>query len=220
MIITINDNIIVNENKIMTADKNFVKKTEILFHPVRIRVLQTLATRNLTPLQLAEELVNVPQATLYRHLNKMVQAEILQVVEERPVRGTVEKVYGLNRQALQTGSRNLLQASREELMELFTNFMLAQVREFGGYLQRDSINLIEDKVSFRQASFYMTDAEFMEFAGEIGQAFLKRMSNKPGPGRKPLLWTTIIIPGPEESPVPPDNAAEPEGGPEKGIIKD
>ena len=192
----------------MTDEKNVVKKIEIMFHPVRIRLLQALATRSLTPLQLAEELVNVPQATLYRHLNKMVQAEFLKVVEERPVRGTVEKVYGLNHQALQTGSRNLLQASREELMELFTSFILAQVRDFGAYLQRDSINLVEDKVSFRQASFYMTDAEFMEFAGEIGQAFMKRLTNKPGPGRKPLLWTTITMPGPEESPTPPEDGLE------------
>ena len=181
----------------MTDAKNVVKKAEILFHPVRIRILQTLAARNLTPLQLAEELVNVPQATLYRHLSKMVQADILKVVEEHPVRGTVEKVYGLNHQALQAGTRDLLQASREELMELFTSFVLAQVRDFGVYLQRENVNLIEDKVSFRQASLYLTDAEFMEFAGEIGQAFMKRLNNKPGPGRKPLSWTTIILPGPD-----------------------
>ena len=52
---------------------NFIKKTDIILHPVRMRILQNLATRNLTPLQLAEELVNVPQATLYRHLNKLVE---------------------------------------------------------------------------------------------------------------------------------------------------
>ncbi len=193
----------------MTDKKNLVQKTEVLFHPVRVRILQALATRNLTPLQLGEELVNVPQATLYRHLNKMVRADILKVVEERPVRGTVEKVYGLNHQALQTGSRDLLQASREELMELFTNFILGQVRDFGAYLQRENINLFEDKVSFRRASFYMTDAEFMELAGEIGQAFMKRLNNKPAPGRKPLMWTTIILPG-------PDSTAEPEDVPATG----
>lgn len=193
----------------MTDKKNLVQKTEVLFHPVRVRILQALATRNLTPLQLGEELVNVPQATLYRHLNKMVRADILKVVEERPVRGTVEKVYGLNHQALQTGSRDLLQASREELMELFTNFILGQVRDFGAYLQRENINLFEDKVSFRRASFYMTDAEFMELAGEIGQAFMKRLNNKSAPGRKPLMWTTIILPG-------PDSTAEPEDVPATG----
>src|SRR3954449_8021597 len=99
-----------------------IKKTELLMHPVRMRILMAVATRNLTPLQLAEELVNVPQATLYRHLNKLVQAKILRVVEERPVRGTVEKVYGINYETIKLGNQDLLQASREELLEFFTNF--------------------------------------------------------------------------------------------------
>ena len=188
-----------------------LKKTELLLHPVRMRILLALTNRNLTPLQLAEELVNVPQATLYRHLNKLVQAKFLKVVEERPVRGTVEKVYGINYETIKLGSQDVLQASREELLELFTNFMLAQVRDFATYLQRDQINLVEDKVSFRQAPFYLSDAEFMELATEVGQAIMKRLGNKPAPGRKSIMWTTIVIPGAEESPAPP---ATGENGPE------
>ncbi len=182
-----------------------LKKTELLMHPVRMRILLAVAARNLTPLQLAQELVNVPQATLYRHLNKLVQAGILKVVEERPVRGTVEKVYGINLETLKMENRDLLQASREELLELFTNFVLGQVRDFATYLQRDQINLIEDKVTFRQASFYLTNAEFIELMGEVGQAFMKHLGNKPAPGRKPLTWTTILIPGAEESPAQSSN---------------
>lgn len=188
---------------------NLISKTEVLFHPVRIRILQNLATRNLTPLQLAEELVNVPQATLYRHLNKLVEAGIIKVVEEHPVRGTVEKVYGLNRQTLQTGNREVMEASREELLELFTRFMLARIRDFAVYLQREKIDLVEDKVSFRQAPMYLTDEEFMEMAAELGPVFMKRLNNKPAPGRKPVVWTTIIIPGPEENPAPGDNPTGP-----------
>src|SRR5690348_17278201 len=108
---------------------NFIKKTDIVLHPVRMRILQNLATRNLTPLQLAEELVNVPQATLYRHLNKLVEAGVLLVVEERPVRGTVEKVYGLNLEALRSDGQALLNGSREEMLELFTHFVLARIHD-------------------------------------------------------------------------------------------
>lgn len=188
-----------------------LKKTELLLHPVRMRILLALSTRNLTPLQLAKELVNVPQATLYRHLNKLVQAKILRVVEERPVRGTVEKVYGINYETMKLGNQDLLQASREELLELFMNFVLGQVRDFATYLQRDRINLIEDKVAFRQAPFYLSDTEFMELASEVGQVFMKHLGNKPAPGRKPIIWTTIILPGAEESPAP---SATGETGPE------
>jgi DNA-binding transcriptional ArsR family regulator len=185
---------------------SFIKKTEIILHPVRMRILQNLATRHLTPLQLAEELVNVPQATLYRHLNKLVEAGILLVVEERPVRGTVEKVYGLNLEAMKADSQALLNGSREELLELFTHFILARIHDFGVYLQREQVNLVEDRVTFGQAPFYLSDAEFREFAGEIGQAFMKRLNNKPAPDRKHFIWTTIIMPGPDESPAAPGEA--------------
>ena len=186
---------------------DFIKKTDIILHPVRMRILQNLATRNLAPLQLAEELVNVPQATLYRHLNKLVEAGILLVVEERPVRGTVEKVYGLNLQAMRSDSYALLNGSREEMLELFTHFILARIHDFGVYLQREKINLVEDKVSFGQAPFYLSDAEFMEFAGEIGQVFMKRLNNKPAPGRKFYTWTTVVMPGPDENPAAPGEDA-------------
>jgi DNA-binding transcriptional ArsR family regulator len=177
-----------------------LNKTELLLHPIRMRILLALARQNLTPLQLAQELVNVPQATLYRHLHKLVKAEILKVVEEHPVRGTVEKVYGINHETMRLGQQDLLRASKEELLELFTNFVLGQVREFAAYLQRDRVNLIEDKVTFRQAPFYLTDAEFMELVTEVGQAFMKHLPNKPAPGRKALMWSTIIMPKSEGNP--------------------
>lgn len=176
-----------------------LNKTELLLHPIRMRILLALARQNLTPLQLAEELVNVPQATIYRHLNKLAQAEILKVVAEHPVRGTVEKVYGINHETMQLEQKNLLNAGKEELLQLFTNFVLGQVRDFATYLQRDQINLLEDKVTFRQAPFYLTDAEFIDLMMGVGQAFAKHLANKPAPGRKALTWSTVIIPGPEEN---------------------
>jgi DNA-binding transcriptional ArsR family regulator len=180
------------------------KKTELILHPIRMRIFLTLAKQNLTPLQLYEELVNVPQATLYRHLNKLVQAEILRVVGERPVRGTVEKVYGINTETMNLENKDVLQASREELLELFTNFVMGKVRDFATYLQRDEINLIEDKISFRQAPLYLNEDEFNDLAFAVGQAFNKHLANKPAPGRKSINWTNIIIPGPEEDSSRPD----------------
>jgi DNA-binding transcriptional ArsR family regulator len=177
-----------------------LNKTELLLHPIRMRILLALARQNLTPLQLAEELVNVPQATLYRHLNKLAQAGILEVVAEHPVRGTLEKVYGVNHETMRLGQQDLLRASKEELLELFTNFVLGQVREFAAYLQHDRVNLLEDKVTFRQAPFYLTDAEYMELMAEVGRAFMKHLPNKPAPGRKAFMWSTIIMPRAEDNP--------------------
>jgi len=49
-------------------------KVEILMHPVRIKICQALMRNRengLTPLEMVKILKDVPQATLYRHLQIM-----------------------------------------------------------------------------------------------------------------------------------------------------
>src|SRR5512137_805812 len=87
-----------------------------LLHPVRMRIVMALAgDQELTPLQLAEQLDDIPLATLYRQISRLAKAGILNVVEERPVRGTLEKVYGLNRAAeLNLGPEAIAHLSKQD----------------------------------------------------------------------------------------------------------
>ena len=48
-----------------------------------------------TASQLLEKFSDIPQATLYRRLQKMLGDDVLKIVEENHIRGTVEKVYAL-----------------------------------------------------------------------------------------------------------------------------
>src|SRR5215831_1697445 len=74
------DNDIKSENRVTSAD--------LLLHPVRLRILQTfLGDRTLTTSDLQAELPDVPPASLYRHVGKLVDAGVLAVVSERRVRG-------------------------------------------------------------------------------------------------------------------------------------
>src|SRR5690349_5071480 len=70
-------------------------RSHLILHPLRLRLLQTLAGRQLTASALGAALPEVPQATLYRHLKALVEGEVLEIVAERPVRGAVERVYAL-----------------------------------------------------------------------------------------------------------------------------
>ncbi|UHA58283.1 helix-turn-helix domain-containing protein [Metabacillus litoralis] len=72
-------------------------KAKLILHPVRMKIVQTLiGSKEYTVQQIAARLTDVPQATLYRHLNKLLEAEVLKVVKENQIRGTVEKIYALN----------------------------------------------------------------------------------------------------------------------------
>src|SRR5689334_263466 len=124
----------------MTAKYSKSKKEikgDLLLHPIRMRIIQGLVAQELTPLQLAETLTDVPQATLYRHLNKLVEAGIVKVVSERPVRGTVEKVYTVVRGAATLSTTDLLKTSREDHMSYFTAFVATLLHNFSNYLHQE-----------------------------------------------------------------------------------
>lgn len=70
------------------------RRADVVLHPVRLRILTTLSGRSMTPGQIAGKLPDVPQATLYRHLKRLEEGDIIQVEETHHVRGTLEKVYG------------------------------------------------------------------------------------------------------------------------------
>ena len=68
---------------------------EVVLHPVRLRIVQKLGGRELTTGALRKELPDITQATLYRHVSALIDAEIVTVVDERRVRGTIERTLAL-----------------------------------------------------------------------------------------------------------------------------
>ena len=71
---------------------------DVLMHPVRMRIMVALAGQQLTAQQLMTLLPDIAQATLYRHLSVLTEQQVLEVVEERPVRGTVDEAHARRRQ--------------------------------------------------------------------------------------------------------------------------
>jgi hypothetical protein len=73
-----------------------VASADLLLHPVRLRIVKAfLGDRALTTRQLACELPDVPAASVYRHVGRLAEAEVLHVVAERRVRGITERTYML-----------------------------------------------------------------------------------------------------------------------------
>ena len=75
-------------------------KENILLHPVRLRIIMAAVNRQVTVQQLASELPDIPQATLYRNIKALAVAGILSVVREQRVRNTLEKTYALAEEGL------------------------------------------------------------------------------------------------------------------------
>jgi hypothetical protein len=70
-------------------------KSDLLLHPVRMRLVTELAGRQMTPGQLAAALPDVPQATLYRQINRLLEGGVFEVVAEQVVNGATERTYAV-----------------------------------------------------------------------------------------------------------------------------
>ncbi|MGW0436657.1 helix-turn-helix domain-containing protein [Micromonospora sp. NPDC003197] len=167
---------------------------DLVLHPVRIRILRAVAGGQLTTHDLVELLPDIPQATLYRHLATLVNAALLDVVEERKVRGAVERVYALPEQGSALDASTLATATAEEHERYFTAFVSSLLSEFSRYLARERIDFAADGVGYHQLVMHLTDAELGQFAAGLNALIQPLLANEPGNGRVPRLLATILLP--------------------------
>jgi DNA-binding transcriptional ArsR family regulator len=171
------------------------RKVDVILHPMRLKIIQKfLGGQEKTAKELAQELPEIPQATLYRHLDKLVKTNILTVVDEKQIRGTVEKVYKIDLSEASMGNKELTDITKEEHLKYFMFFAGQLIANFEAYLQQEDIDFERDGVGFRQTAFYLSDEEFKELYTEIGKAFQKASRNSPSTGRTKRYISTIIIP--------------------------
>lgn len=169
-------------------------KRSLLLHPVRMRIVQALAARPRTPLQLIEGLGDVPQATVYRHLRQLHDAAIVEVVGERRVRGGTERTYSLVSDAASLGPSDLEDASREEHFELFATFVGTLLSDYSAYLGDEAPDLLEDRVGFRRIPLWLSDAEFDDFAEALNAALRPFIGNEPDERRRLRQLSIVVMP--------------------------
>lgn len=70
-----------------------LKNFSVINHPVRMRIFQALHAEELTINQPAKRLADVPKPSLYRHINQMVEAGVIEVRRTRLVNGIEERFF-------------------------------------------------------------------------------------------------------------------------------
>ncbi|KAB7672172.1 helix-turn-helix domain-containing protein [Bacillus sp. B1-b2] len=172
-----------------------MKKIEIILHPVRFRIIQVfLDGLSKTAKSLAQELTDIPQATLYRQLDALVKAEVLLVVEENQIRGMVEKVYKLNNAAVSLTAEDLKEVSREDHLQYFLIFTTQLAKNFEDYLKNDDIDYDRDGVGYRQVALHLSDEELLQFVKDMGSVVGKYAELTPSSTRTKRLLSTILLP--------------------------
>jgi DNA-binding transcriptional ArsR family regulator len=169
-------------------------KTKLILHPVRMKIIQSLINgKKLTVHAIAERNKDIPQATLYRQLNTLLEADIIQVVQENQIRGTVEKVYALKEPSIQS-QEEFLNLSKEEHLELFLTFTTQLLGQYETYLNKREIDLVKDGAGYRVAKLYLSDEEYIDLMKNIGLLIQQATLNEPTSERRAKNVATIVIP--------------------------
>ncbi|WP_044895760.1 helix-turn-helix domain-containing protein [Bacillus alveayuensis] len=170
-------------------------KLDVLLHPVRIRIIQCLiGGKKKSAQEIYEMISDIPRTTVYRQVNILYNEGILDVVDEKQVRGTVERFYQLALDGASLSNKDLQSLTKEEHAQLFFSFLMKLYQDFLEYIQKGEVDFIKDGVGYRTASFLLDDGEFEEMVKELNEVFLKYINKSPDENRKERLLTTIVIP--------------------------
>jgi hypothetical protein len=173
-----------------------VTSADLLLHPVRLRIVQAfLGDRALTTGALAAELADVPPATLYRQVARLVDAGVLQVAAQRQVRGTVERTYVLRSSAALITPDQIARMSVDDMRQAFLAFVAGLLGDVDRYLARDDVDPVRDGASFRLAGLWLDDVEFAALLRELTRVLQPAAANPPRPGRKRRILATVVLPG-------------------------
>lgn len=171
------------------------KIMDCLTNPIKCKLLIEIDLRGkATAKQLGELYNDIPQATLYRYLNKMLSDGVLKVVEEKKIRGVIERAYSMTIRLDEVSNKMLEENSGEAYMQMFIQYMMGLMNEFKEYTSKDNIDIINDISGFTVAPFYSTDEELITSLEKIGKILEGLRSNKPTAERRMRSICTIITP--------------------------
>lgn len=173
------------------------KIMECITNPVRCKLLLEIYVKEqATAKHLFDTLGDIPQATLYRNLKKMLSDGILKVTEETPVRGTLEKTYALAFDLVSDFETILAENSGTLYMQTFMQYFLEFAKQFREYCKSPDMNIKEDMSGFSLSHLYLSDEELTELVKGISKGIREAEKNKPKAGRK-LRTIGVIVSPPE-----------------------
>lgn len=173
-----------------------MSSADLLLHPVRLRIIQAMLGRDaLTTRELGERLPEIAPATLYRHVGALVDAEVLTIVAERRVRGTIERTLRLRdeRASVDPDDPTL---DADALRGGFLAYLASLAGAFDGYLDGPRTTLAADLVGFRQVAVHATDDEWraaLEGMRAAVAPLLRRVDPPPGARRRILATVTVPV---------------------------
>jgi hypothetical protein len=118
----------------------------------------------------------------------------LEVVDERRVRGTVERSYRVRKEEAVVDPAARAAMTREDHQRAFTTFAASLMADFDRYLAHEDADPTSDGVVYRQAAVWLTEEEFAAMIEEIENTVVARVGRSRDDGRTRRIVSLIVIP--------------------------
>lgn len=152
---------------------------KVLTDPVSNRILQMIRMREkMTISDILSENTNVPRATVYRKIEKMLDVGAIEIVESHKMRGQIENVYGIKDIYIANPETN------EDSMKIVTISLMQILDQFDRYFKSENADVNRDKLFMLNYAISLSDKDFSAMMSEIFKIVDKYQKKKTTPDAK------------------------------------
>ena len=167
----------------------------LLLNPIVLRLLPHFINHEEITTKEVSNYVSVPQATLYRYINKLEENGIIRVIREEYKRGSYEKVYTLVFNPYQEISKQFKEGTIDDKQTIFTMFMLNITNQFNQYIEKEDTNIEKDETGFHTFSLLLSAEENHSFMQNVLHLARQYELNKPTKEREEYNFSFVHLKG-------------------------
>lgn len=168
-------------------EKEFAK---YVLNSTRQRILQTIIfAKKASTSEIAKILDDIPQATLYRNIKSLLKNGFIEVVEEKNVRGVVEKYYSSSK--TKVFSEN---PTNKEINDVIQGLLFEIGRSFKTYFLDPNNDSIKDMLGLWTATLILSDEEYTQYMNDLNELIKKYVGKEKTRERKIRNICTISLP--------------------------
>lgn len=174
-----------------------LSKGELVNHPVRLGIIDALAGKPLTPKQIADRLPDVAQATLYRHINVLLEGEVIDVVSQRQAHGMVECTYALKLGSTHLTREEFAQMSPDDHKGCHALLFARAANALDRYVDQPEYDTTNDGMTYFAAKLFISDDDARQLRLDLIDLMKRYARTTEEPGTKRLVTISSI---PEPNP--------------------
>jgi len=161
---------------------------DIMLNPIRMRIIQAaVASHNITATNICKKMADIPRTTVYRHIKILIENNILSIVSEKKIRGSMERTLAFNSQEI--ASHNSIEQATQNAFA----FLMNRYTRFERFFKSEKADPAKERIFLNNTIFMATDEEFDNLLIEL-QALFQKYDLEYAQNRKPRDISIISAP--------------------------